>query len=206
MEKYFLGFCLMFLSLTGCGTMEITDFKNGSPPLVLEDYFAGKTRAWGIFEDRFGNLRRQFTVNIDGKWNGKTLVLDEQFVYRDGEKDRRIWTIEKIDKNHYQGRADDVIGVALGNAKGNALNWRYDMNLKVGETRLRVHFNDWMFLQSDNILVNRARVTKWGVELGQVTLFFSKPTTTTQRKSAKKIPIEVNVLQRDGERLKAANQ
>jgi len=206
MEKHFLGFCLMFLFLTGCGAMEITDFKDGSPRLVLEDYFAGKTRAWGIFEDRFGNLRRQFTVNIDGKWNGQTLVLDEQFVYRDGEKDRRVWTIKKIDKNHYQGRAEDVIGVALGHAKGNALNWRYDMNLKVGETRLRVHFNDWMFLQSDNILVNRARVTKWGIELGQVTLFFSKPATATQRTSAKKIPIEVNVLQRDGERLKAANQ
>jgi hypothetical protein len=163
-----------FCVLTGFGVMDIKEFKNTTPCLVLEEYFAGETQAWGIFEDRFGKLRRQFTVDINGKWNGRILVLDERFVYRDGEKDRRVWTIEKIDKNHYQGRADDVIGVATGDAKGNALNWRYDMDLKVRDLKLRVHFDDWMFLQADNVLVNRARVTKWGIELGQVTLFFQQ--------------------------------
>jgi hypothetical protein len=204
MGKNLPGYFLMFVFLTGCGAMDIKDFENASPRLVLEEYFAGKTRAWGIFEDRFGKLRRQFTVDIDGKWNGKILVLDEHFVYRDGEKDRRIWTIEKIDGNRYKGRADDVIGVAIGDAKGNALNWRYDMDLKVGGSTLRVHFDDWMFLQPDNVLVNRARVTKWGVELGQVTLFFSKP--ATQRASAQNLSIEFNAPQRADERLTAANQ
>ena len=50
------------------------------------------------------------------------------------------------------------------------------MDLKVGDSTLRVHFDDWMFLQPDNVLINRARVSKWGVELGRVTLFFSKST------------------------------
>lgn len=184
--------------------MDIKDFEKASPRLVLEDYFAGKTRAWGIFEDRFGKLRRQFTVDIDGKWNGRTLVLDEHFVYSDGERDRRIWTIEKLTEDRYEGRADDVIGIATGEARGNALNWRYDMDLKVGDSTLRVHFNDWMFLQPDNVLVNRARVTKWGVELGQVTLFFSKPA----RQSAKsgKISIDFNARRPAVEQRTAANQ
>ena len=186
--------------------MDIKDFENVSPSLVLEDYFAGRTRAWGIFEDRFGNLRRQFTVDIDGKWNGRTLVLDEQFVYLDGEKDHRVWTIEKIDRNRYQGRANDVTGVAIGDARGNALNWRYNMDLKVGDRTLHVHFDDWMFLQPDNVLVNRARVTKWGIELGQVTLFFSKLATARQRISVQKTLTDFNVTRRSDERLKAANQ
>ena len=156
--------------------MDIKKFEAATPQLVLEEYFAGKTSAWGIFEDRFGTLRRQFTVDIDGRWDGRTLVLDERFVYRDGERDRRVWTIEKVGPNRYQGRADDVIGVATGEAKGNALSWRYNMDLKVGDSTLRVHFDDWMFLQPDNVLINRARVSKWGVELGRVTLFFSKST------------------------------
>ena len=204
MGNKLLWLILIPVLLTGCSGMDIRDFEDASPRLVLEDYFAGKTRAWGIFEDRFGKLRRQFTVDIDGKWNGKTLVLDEHFVYRDGEKDRRVWTIEKIDENRYQGRADDVIGVAIGDASGNALNWRYDMDLKVGDSTLRVHFDDWMFLQADDVLVNRARVSKWGVELGQVTLFFSKP--ASKRASAKKISIEFNATRRVDERLRAANQ
>tara|TARA_Y100001934_G_scaffold142669_1_gene171572 strand:- start:16 stop:630 length:615 start_codon:yes stop_codon:yes gene_type:complete len=176
MQKTLLGMIFLGVVLTGCGGMDIKKFEAATPQLVLEEYFAGKTSAWGIFEDRFGTLRRQFTVDIDGRWDGRTLVLDERFVYRDGERDRRVWTIEKVGPNRYQGRADDVIGVATGEAKGNALSWRYNMDLKVGDSTLRVHFDDWMFLQPDNVLINRARVSKWGVELGRVTLFFSKST------------------------------
>ncbi len=176
MQKTLLGVIFLGVVLTGCGGMDIKKFEAATPQLVLEEYFAGKTRAWGIFEDRFGTLRRQFTVDIVGRWDGRTLVLDERFVYRDGERDRRVWTIEKVGPNRYQGRADDVIGVATGEAKGNALSWRYNMDLKVGDSTLRVHFDDWMFLQPDNVLINRARVSKWGVELGRVTPFFSKST------------------------------
>ncbi len=35
-------------------------------------------------------------------------------------------------------------------------------------------FDDWMFLQPDGILINRAKVRKWGFELGSVTLFFRR--------------------------------
>ena len=154
--------------------MKPSDFSGTTPQLRIEEYFAGHTRAWGIFEDRFGNLRRQFVVDIEGKWDGKTLVLDESFLYSDGERDRRVWTIRKIDAHRYEGQAADVIGVAVGEAYGNALNWRYDMDLKVGEGTLRVHFNDWMFLQEPGVLVNRARVSKFGIEIGEVTLFFQK--------------------------------
>ena len=155
--------------------MDPKQFKDAEPRLELEDYFAGETRASGIFEDRFGRLRRQFTVDITGTLDGDMLVLDERFEYSDGETDRRVWTIRKIGRHTYEGRADDVIGVARGEAYGNALNWRYDIDLKVGDGALRVHFNDWMFLQPSGVLLNRARVSKFGIEIGQVTLAFTKP-------------------------------
>jgi hypothetical protein len=154
--------------------MKPTDFKDTAPKLVLEEYFAGRTQAWGIFEDRFGMLRRQFTVDIAGHWDGRELVLDERFRYSDGERDRRVWRITKTGAHRYEGRAGDVVGTAEGNAYGNALNWRYDMDLKVGDGTWRVHFNDWMFLQPDRVLINRARVSKFGIEIGEVTLFFMK--------------------------------
>jgi hypothetical protein len=167
-----LIFALIVLS--GCSSMKPSDFSKAEPLLRIEDYFVGQTRAWGIFEDRFGNLRRQFVVDIQGSWDGEALVLDERFRYSDGETDRRVWTIKKIDEHRYEGRADDVIGTAIGESYGNALNWRYDMDLKIGEGTLRVHFNDWMFLQSSGVLVNRARVSKFGIAIGEVTLFFQK--------------------------------
>jgi len=168
-----LLFATIFL-VTGCSTMKPQDFADSEPRLVLEKYFVGRTRAWGLFEDRFGDVRRQFVVDIDGRWDGSELVLDEHFTYADGERDRRIWRIAKKDEHTYEGRADDVVGTASGIAYGNALNWQYDMNLKVGERTWRVRFDDWMFLQADGVLINRARVSKFGLEIGEVTLFFRK--------------------------------
>ena len=115
-----LGLVLMSLViLSGCTTMKPTDFKNATPQLVIEEYFAGETQAWGLFEDRFGTIRRQFSVDIVGTWDGEFLTLDEKFVFEDGERDRRIWKIRKTSDKTYTGTADDVIGEATGRASGN---------------------------------------------------------------------------------------
>lgn len=165
---------LLLALLTGCGTMKSEQFANAEPKLRVEEYFLGQTRGWGIFEDRFGDLRRQFVVDIDGAWEGDIFVMTERFTYSDGETQERIWRISRVDDSRYEGRAGDVIGTASGVAAGNSLNWRYRMNLKVGEGVWQVAFDDWMFLQPDGILMNRARVTKWGIDIGEVTLVFQR--------------------------------
>ncbi len=171
-----VAYLLLLVPLLGaCQSMKIEDFRGTTPRLVLEEYFAGETKAWGIFEDRFGNLRREFKVDIQGTWDGRTLTMVEDFVYADGEVDQRIWRIEKVGDNLYRGRADDVLGTAEGVVEGKALTWTYDMILNVGGTDLKVRFTDWMFQQDDEVLINRASVTKFGIELGTVTLFFRKP-------------------------------
>lgn len=162
------------VTATGCGGMKLDDFKGTEPELKLEEYFTGESKAWGIFEDRFGKLRRQFTVDIIGEWDGETLTLTEDFVYSDGETERRIWVIRKDGPNSYVGTADGVIGEARGRVEGQALNWAYDFDLKMGDSTIRVHFDDWMWLQPDGVLVNRAIVSKFGLELGRATIFFKQ--------------------------------
>jgi hypothetical protein len=183
MVRHFL-LCLALVGLMGCSTMKPEDFANTGPRFVLEDYFAGTTKAWGLFQDRFGTVRRQFYVDIEGTWDGSQLTLVEDFVYDDGETEQRIWKIRKIDEHTYEGTAGDVIGTASGRRFGNALNWKYDFNLKVGEDRWKVHFDDWMFLQPGGVLINRATVTKWGVELGEVTLFFRRAAQQSRTEAA----------------------
>lgn len=154
--------------------MSVEDFKDGEPRLLLEEYFEGNTRAWGLFEDRFGNVQRQFIVDIEGSWDGSTLTLDEDFVYNDGETENRVWKITKNGDNSYSGSTQQSIGEAFGTSSGNAFHWQYDFNLKVGESTWKVHFNDWMFLQADDVLINKATVTRWGIKLGTVFLSFRK--------------------------------
>ena len=154
--------------------MNLNKFSNMKPEFSLEDYFSGKTEAWGLFHDRFGNLKRTFKVDITGTLSGNELTLDEKFLYDDGEKDRRIWKIEILGNKKYSGTADDVVGSAVGQASGNALNWKYKLNLKVNDSMIKVDFDDWMFLQDRGILINRAEVKKWGLNIGVVTITFLK--------------------------------
>ena len=154
--------------------MNIEKFKGSQPVFTLEDYFEGKTEAWGMFHDRFGNLKRTFKVDITGTLESDTLILDEKFLYDDGEQDSRVWTIKILGNNQYSGTASDVVGEAKGISEGNALNWKYKLNLKVGDGTILVDFDDWMFLQDRNILMNRAEVKKWGLNIGVVSITFLK--------------------------------
>ena len=116
--------------ILGCTNMKPQDFSDTEPKFELFDYFAGETRAWGLFENRFGTVKRQFHVSITGTIQDEILTLDEKFTYSDGEIDTRIWQIEKKSDSYYEGRANDVVGIAKGIASGNSLNWQYDLNLK----------------------------------------------------------------------------
>jgi hypothetical protein len=176
MFKRLVALMLGLTVLTGCGGMKIDDFKGKMPTLTLEEYFSGETRAWGLFQDRFGNVRRQFTVDIRGEWTPETqtLVLTEDFLYDDGETEQRVWTLRKTGPDSYEGTAPGVIGIAKGRIAGNAFNWQYDFDLKVGESTWRVHFDDWMFLQDGGALLNRATVSKWGFEIGTALIFFTR--------------------------------
>lgn len=155
--------------------MNLQDFKTIMPELRLEEFFVGKSKARGLFEDRFGKVRTQFTVDIEGAWDGNTLTLNESFEYADGDQEKRTWTIRKTGPSTYEGATENVVGVAKGEISGNAFNWRYDFNLKVRDDKVwKVAFDDWMFLQSDGVLLNKARLKRWGVTLGTVFISFTK--------------------------------
>lgn len=179
---------VLLLTFAGCSGMKPEDFAGREPRLEPERYFLGTTRAFGLFHDRFGNLRRQFTVEIEGRIEEGVLVLDERFRYDDGETGRRVWRIRRLDDHTYEGTADDVVGTARGRAFGNAMNWSYQVDLPVGDGTWRVTFDDWMFLLSEDVLLNRAAVSKFGLRIGEVTLAFVKEPAPTLPPPASRQP------------------
>lgn len=162
------------LTTTGCSSVDIDEYRDNTPKLNLFEYFEGKTSAWGIFEDRFGKLRRSFTVDINGIVEGNQLTLVEDFKYSDGEEAQRIWIIKQVGDDQFEGTADDVIGIAKGIVAGNSLHWRYPVMLAIGDREWQVTFDDWMYLQPDGVMINKASVSKLGIELGTVTLVFKR--------------------------------
>ena len=159
--------------LTGCATPP-QSYRDEKPELDLMRYFDGRLDASGMFQDRFGKVVKRFTVEMDCHWNGTVGTFDEHFTYSDGTHERRVWTVTKTADHRYRGTAADVVGEAAGEAWGNALNWRYTLRLKVGNGSYDMQFDDWMFLIDDKVMLNRATMSKFGIELGQVTLSFRK--------------------------------
>jgi hypothetical protein len=142
--------------------------------LNIEEFFEGRTVAHGQFQDVLGTVRRRFVVTIDGDWNGRTLTLDENFVYEDGSTENRKWTLTKTGPDQWTGSAPGVLGTASGVERGDTFNWQYRIDLPVPDGSLRVSFDDWMWLLTEDRLMNIAYMRKGGVRIGQVVIFFEK--------------------------------
>ncbi len=162
------------LTLAGCAGPRIDDYAAEKPVLDLKQYFNGTLDAYCIFTDRSGKVVKRFTVVMKGSWNGDEGVLDEDFVYSDGSLQKRIWRLKRLPDRRYTGTADDVVGEARGQARGNAFNWTYTLALPVDGRVWHVDFDDWMYLMDDRVMLNTAVMSKWGVKLGEVTLSFVK--------------------------------
>jgi hypothetical protein len=162
------------LTLAGCASADVSDYAAEKPELDLSRYFNGTLDADGMFQDRSGKVVKRFHVLIEASWKGPVGTLDERFTYSDGSTQRRVWTVTRLDANHYSGRADDVVGEARGEARGNALRWMYVMALPVDGKVYNVDFDDWMFLMDDRVMLNRSVMSKFGFRLGEVTLSFRK--------------------------------
>ncbi|WRL48975.1 DUF3833 domain-containing protein [Aromatoleum evansii] len=164
----------MATGIAGCAGIEVQDYAAETPALDLRSYFNGTLDAYGMFQDRSGKVVKRFHVLIEASWRGEVGTLDERFTYSDGTTQRRVWTITRHDAQRYAGVAADVVGEAQGEARGNALRWRYVLALPVGERVWHVDFDDWMFLMDERVMLNRSVMSKFGVRLGEVTLSFVK--------------------------------
>jgi hypothetical protein len=168
------GLVLSAGGLAGCASQQIASYRLEKPTLDLRTYFNGTLDAHGVFTDRSGTVIKRFTVLMQCSWQGNDGVLDEAFTYSDGTRQRRVWRLTRSADGAYTGRADDVVGVAQGQQSGNAFHWTYTMALPVDGTVYEVQFDDWMYLIDDKVMLNRARMRKFGIHLGDVTLSFNK--------------------------------
>ncbi|WP_394209642.1 DUF3833 domain-containing protein [Enterovibrio calviensis] len=164
---------VFFLTLIGCSS-SIEDYKNTTPAFNLFEYFDGEVKAWGMVQDYTGKQTRRFDVDIKGTVIGSVITLDEDFLFDDGETQKRIWTITRLEDGSYQGTAGDVVGIASGREEGNALNWVYDLSVEVGDSTYVLTLDDWLFRQDEKRAFNLTSMRKFGVEVGRISIFFEK--------------------------------
>ncbi|MEJ2518295.1 MAG: DUF3833 family protein [Methyloceanibacter sp.] len=142
--------------------------------LRLEDFFQGQTTAKGSYR-AINGVSRKFDVFLHGRWDGRTLVLREDFRYADGEKDTKTWRFRKIGQNTYIGTREDVVGQAKVRIDGNKAFFSYLVDLDPGERRNLVRFRDTLTLSADGRrIVNTANVFKGPFPVARVRVDFKR--------------------------------
>ena len=171
-----IGLALLLLGLAGCSApLEPAAFETGAPRFEPDRFFEGRTRSWGVFENRSGEPTSRFETSAFGRREGEELVITQDFTFDDGRRQQRVWRLRRLDAHRYEATANDVVGTATGEAWGNAFRWRYTLALEPGNPVKDVDLLQWMYAQEDgSVMMNRATISKLGVILAEVTEFFRR--------------------------------
>ena len=162
------------LGLAGCASPTPQTYARQTPTLDIQRYFDGTLDAHGMFQDRSGEVIKRFVVVMRCHWQGDKGTLDEDFTYADGTRQKRVWSLTRTGAQTFTATAADVVGVAQGSTAGNALRWNYVLAQPVDGKIINVDMEDWMFLIDDKVMLNRTTMSKFGVNVGSVTLSFRK--------------------------------
>ncbi|WP_404399291.1 DUF3833 domain-containing protein [Idiomarina seosinensis] len=171
--RWFTGALFSVLFLVGCST-SIDDYQGRTPQLKLEEFFNGSLVAYGTVQDYSDDVIQRFRVEMQGSWDGNEGELAETFYYADGSTQERTWYLTKTGPNTYEGRADDVEGVAVGTTAGNALNWQYVLQVEMDGDTMNLSLDDWMYLVDQDNMINRTTMSKFGVNVGEITLYIGR--------------------------------
>ncbi len=138
-------------------------------------YFEGRTIADGVFEDRSGREKRRFVVEMNGTADGNRLILDESFLFGDGERQHRVWTLTRGTGLDFSGTCEDAVSTAHGRFDQEKAFLTSELRLTVGTRQIAMRFDDVFYRTGENTVLNRSTVSKWGIRLGQVLILFRKP-------------------------------
>lgn len=166
---------LSFCSLSSCRSMAVSDFAANRPQFDPLEFFNGRTHSWAVVESRSGNPTSHFTAALEGHRDGDALSLEQVFTFSDGQKQLRSWQIRRRGEHAYEATANDVVGVARGEAWGNAFHWRYVTAGRRTWSLDNLQFDLWMYLTADGTtLINRVNISKFGFVIARTTEYFQR--------------------------------
>ena len=175
MKKIFLiSAVLSSLLLVGCGSATIEEYSNREPSLQLDKFFEGELAAHGVVKDFRDRVVRYFNADIQANWKDGIGTLVEDFVFDDGESQRRIWTLTPDGSGGYIGTAGDVVGEGVIRVAGNAMFLKYVLRIPFQSRTLDITVDDRMYLVNPSTLINESRLMKFGFDVGEIVLVISR--------------------------------
>lgn len=168
--------CNMGLLLISCSGVSVQDYAGMQPAMTPEVFFNGQLTAHGIVKNRSGKVIRYFNADLKGYWKDGLGTLEEDFIFNNGEKQRRVWKFTNNGEGSYSGTAGDVIGTALGKAAGNSFFWQYVLRIPYDDGTIDLKIDDRMYLVQSDIMINESVMRKFGFKVGEIVLVIRKKT------------------------------
>jgi hypothetical protein len=165
---------LACFTLGACGSVSVQDYGDNEPSLELESFFDGELTAHGVVKSRGGRVIRRFSADIVAYWENGVGTLEEDFVFDDGERSRRVWTLRPDGANRYIGTAGDVIGEGSLEVAGNSVFLDYVLRIPYGDGSLDLRIDDRMYLVTPDVLINESKMKKFGLRVGELLLVIRK--------------------------------
>ena len=161
---------LLYLLVTGCTQPRVEDHNGFIPAFDVEAFFSGTLTAHGVVRDRSGTVIRTFDADIQADSSDGVVTLDEDFVFDDGEEDKRVWKLVPREDGSWGATAGDVIGEGSLTKAGHALFLDYVLRIPYGDSTIDIRVDDRMYRVTDSIVVNESRMFKFGVQVGSILL------------------------------------
>ncbi|QFU74361.1 DUF3833 domain-containing protein [Halioglobus maricola] len=165
---------LLLTFLSACSGVQVSDYSDMQPVFSAEQFFDGKLTAHGVVKDRGGRVIRSFNADIVAYWKDGVGTLEEDFVFDDGEEQRRVWTLTPTGQNSYIGTAGDVVGDGTMTVSGNSAFLDYVLRIPYRADTIDVRVDDRMYLLSETVLLNESTLSKFGVRVGNLLLVITK--------------------------------
>jgi hypothetical protein len=160
------------LSLFGC--IKPQTYENNQPKFDIRQYLNGDLEAFGILQDWRGKIIKSFTVTMKGSWQGNNGLLDEKFVFSDGQVQSRTWQITMLDDHNFTATAGDVVKPAKGSQYGNAVKMDYVLAIPVNNKIYNFAIKDWLFMVDEKSLINISTINKFGITVAKISIGFKK--------------------------------
>ena len=141
----------------------------------ITGYFDGRILGDGIIE-RNDRVVSRFDMIVDAGFDGQILTLDETFLFDNGADFRRVWRLEKTAPGVWTGGAENVQGTTAIRIIDGVVHMHYVAAFPYNEGMISLRFNQRLIPMQGDAVLNRSRLSKFGIPVGTVTVIFQPET------------------------------
>jgi hypothetical protein len=163
------------LLVSSCGSNKIEYYKDKKPTMDFKSFFNGKLVARGVYFNLKDQAESRFIMNSEGVLNGNKMKLT--YLDRNNEK-KHFNAYAMFDDNYPRSfiyKDEMMVGEGVYEQQGNATHVSYDLKIeREDKSTIIVHCEDWLYLIDEKHAINKIKITKFGIHVGDIIMSIEK--------------------------------